>query len=334
MEHTTQPPVDQDLEKHLDKLLIDIHPVTGQLQPWQRKKKETETMAHSHHRIGQVDPGFDNRASRLMECGKYLEFRRFTNGDRTLSRANFCKYRLCPMCSWRRSLKIFGQASQVMDVAKEQGLRFVFVTLTVKNCKGSMLSRTLDQLYKSVTRLHRMKEIKGAVQGWMRAYEITHNTDRLDKSFDTYHPHVHEIWAVRPSYFKKGYVTQAKLTESWQKATRLDYAPITHIAAVNEAKKGHIREVAKYSVKPGDILVDDHDLTDRAVYALDHALYRRRLVAWGGVLKKIKAELGLEDAENGDLVNVDGQEINKELDYILERYYWHAGFRIHMKSSK
>lgn len=318
----------------LDQLLVDIHPGTGKLQPWQRKKIETETMAASHHRISQVDAAFENRASRLLECGKYLEFRRFANGDMNLSRANFCKYRLCPMCSWRRSLKIFGQASQVMDVAKEQGLRFVFVTLTVKNCSGSMLSRTLDQLYKSVTRLHRMKEIKGAVQGWMRAYEITHNTDRQSKSFDTYHPHIHEIWAVRPSYFKKGYVSQAKLTENWQTALQVDYAPRTDIRAVKTKDKGHVREVAKYAVKPGDILVDDHDLTDRAVYTLDQALYRRRLVAWGGVLKTIKADLGLEDAETGDLVNVDGQEMNAELDYVLERYYWHAGFRMHVKSTK
>jgi plasmid rolling circle replication initiator protein Rep len=314
-----------------DQALIDIHPGTGELVPWQRKKIETEKLAESHHRISQTDPDFENRASRLLECGNWLEFRKYQNGEMALNRANFCKYRLCPMCSWRRSLKIFGQASQVMDEAKAQGYRFVFVTLTIKNCDGDFLQSTLDLLYKSVVRLHRMKEIKAACKGYMRVLEVTHNTDMRSEAFNTYHPHFHEIWAVKPSYFKKHYVSQASLSDLWQKATKLDYPLIVDIRAVNEAKKGHIREVAKYAVKPGDILMDDPDLTDSAVWILDHALYRRRLVSWCGVLKKIKAALGLEDAENGDLVNVDGQALNDEMEYVLVKYKWHAGYRMHME---
>lgn len=49
------------------------------------------------------------------------------------------------MCAWRRSLKIFGQVSKVMDhVEKNYNYRYIFLTLTVKNCYGEDLKDTLD----------------------------------------------------------------------------------------------------------------------------------------------------------------------------------------------
>lgn len=317
--------------------LVDIHPKTKKLIQWNQKKLQTNQMGLSHIRIGKKDQFFKDKSWSLNECGRYLEFKSFIkSGEKKLNRANFCKYRLCPMCSWRRSLKIFGQASQVMDEAKKQGYRFLFITLTVKNVIGEQLQHDLDNLYKSLVRLNKLKEIRRVVKGSMRVIEITHNIDRLSKSFDTYHHHVHIIWAVDSSYFKsRNYISQAKLTELWKKVGRLDYKPLVHIEAVNEAKKGHIREVSKYSVKPSDILTEDNDLTDSTVKILDQALYNRRLLSWTGILKKIRSDFNFDDPENGDLVNVDGQEtINAELDYILVKYYWHAGYKQYLKSDK
>jgi len=314
--------------------LIDIHPKTGDLVPWQRKKKETILLSASCRRIEKIDPSFKHRAAKLDECGNWLEFHRGkTSGTLTLARANFCKYRLCPMCAWRRSLKIFGQTSQIMDVAEKEKYRFLFVTLTMKNCHKVHLSRDITRLYNGTRELLRKKRYKGAVKGWMRALEVTHNTDITSKSFDSYHPHLHLIWAVKPDYFKKGqWISQAQLTDDWQKSCKLDYKPITDIRAVDNRKKGAIREVSKYAVKPSDILVQDHDLTDSAVWTLDQALENRRMVSYGGILKKIKADLNLEDAENGDLVQTDGeQSLNEELDYIIEKYRWNIGLNIHQR---
>lgn len=316
--------------------LIDIHPKTKKSIPWNRKKKETELMAASHLRISRLYPDFINRSSKLLECGKFLEFKEFIkSGEKKLNRANFCRYRLCPMCSWRRSLKIFGQASQIMSEAEKQGYRFLFVTLTEKNCNSDMIGHRLNSLYDSLRRLQHQKWFKKTVKGWMRIIEITHNLDRTSKDFDTFHPHVHMIWVVKPSYFKKKeqYISQVKLTDIWQKVAKLDYKPIVHIETANTVKKGHIREVAKYSVKPADILTDDYDLTDIAVFSLDQALKNRRLLSWGGILKKIRASFKFDDPETGDLVNVDGEEdLNPEIDYIIQKYYWHVGYRQYLKS--
>jgi plasmid rolling circle replication initiator protein Rep len=316
-------------------ILIDVHPKTGAIVPWQRKKQETILLAESCRRIEKIDPGFKGRAAKLEECGNWLEFHRtIKDGILTLSRANFCKYRLCFMCAWRRSLKIFGQTSQIMDEAEKLIYRFLFVTLTIKNCHKVNLSRDITRLYSGATNLLRQKKYKNSIKGWMRILEVTHNTNIKDQAFDTYHPHLHFIFAVKPSYFKggKNYITQSQLTNDWQKSCNLDYKPITDIRAVNNKKKGAIREVAKYAVKPSDILVPDHDLTDSAVWTLDQALENRRMVSYGGIFKTIKADLMLDDAEFGDLVHTDSNPVlNDELDYIVEKYRWNVGLSFHQR---
>ena len=46
------------------------------------------------------------------------------------------------------------------------------------------------------------KKFKESLQGYIKATEITYNSEE-----DTYHPHIHCIFQVRPSYFKgTGYI--------------------------------------------------------------------------------------------------------------------------------
>ena len=63
--------------------------------------------------------------------------------------ANFCRNRLCPMCNWRRSLKMYSQVSQITDkILTTRKSRFIFVTLTVKNPDAEHLTETLDLMNK------------------------------------------------------------------------------------------------------------------------------------------------------------------------------------------
>ena len=317
-------------------LLLDINPKTGKINQWSLKKHQSDLLAASHQRIFAIDPDFENRASRLLECGRWLEFRNYVEtGQKTLNRASFCKYRLCPMCSWRRSLKTFGQTSQIMDEAEKQGYAFVFVTLTIKNCFKSELSRTLDHLYLSLRRFDRLSAVKNAVCGQMEIIEITHNVDKKSDSYDTFHPHIHAIWTVKPSYFvNKNFISKSKLIEIWRESLQVPYDPSVFIERANTSNKGHIREVSKYMVKPGEILQADPDLTDSVVWSLDRALFKRRMVFYKGILKKIRASFNFDDPETGDLVHVDGEEIlNSDLNYVLEKYCWNIGYNQYTRLS-
>lgn len=283
---------------------------------------------------------FEKKSYRIKECGTFLEYKVFKNQDKKLHNANFCKVRLCPMCAWRRSLKIFGQVSQVMNIAKgETSNKFIFVTLTQRNVSGEDLKEEIDNLYKSFNRLMLRKKIKRMSLGWFRALEVTYNS-----ASNTFHPHFHLVIMVK-SYYEKNknlYIDQAELTEMWKQSLKIDYTPIVHMEAV-KIKKGKtietaVAEIAKYTVKESDLIIKDQDgcfdldQTDENIRILDDALAYRRLTAFGGQLKEIHNLLKLDDAENGDLVNTDQADIeNNELEYIIEQYFWHVGFSNYVK---
>ena len=312
---------------------------TGKERPWREKKLKTIELANSYYRLG------NKKYYRIIDCGSYLEYRRYLEtNEKRLNRSNFCKVRLCPMCSWRRSLKIFGQTSKVMNKAlEEKEYRFLFLTLTCKNVDGEDLLNQIDKLFSAFRKMTRRKIFNQAVKGWFRALEVTHNLDETSDNYDTYHPHFHMVLMVNESYFKdtRIYLTHKDWVELWKSCMSVDYEPLVNIKAFKTGTKleteKSVAEVAKYTVKDEDLIIMDEsgqvdeELTDDAVFILDKALANRRLVAFGGKLRNIQQELKLDDLENGDLVNTDNEELREDLDYIIESYNWNVGYNQYVK---
>lgn len=282
----------------------------GKDNNWKERKESTLDLAASYKRIG------SNKYYRVLDCSTFLEFRLTTVNDLKLTKANFCKVRLCPMCSWRRSLKIFGQVSRVMDYVEENyNYKYIFLTLTVKNCYSEDLKSTLDLMTKAFNGMTRRKAFKQAVKGYFRSLEITYN-----KENDTYHPHFHMILAVNKSYFKNTdtYLTQKDWTNLWKSSLKVDYTPIVDVRRIREDdNKGFgkaVAETAKYTVKAEDFLIRNEkgniqeNLTDEVVETLDNALHRKRLTSFGFIFKEIHKMLNLDDAEDGDLIHTDDEE--------------------------
>lgn len=294
------------------------------------KRKSAELLAQSYVRLG-----YDAKAERVGECGTELEFRKSEDSSDNwrLSSANFCRDRLCPMCSWRRSYKIFAQVSQVMDVIADK-YAFIFLTLTVPNCEPDRLIETLDNIQKGWSRLIRRKRFKSAVRGSFKALEITRNSD-----VGTYHPHLHNILAVDKNYFSgSDYIKRDEWLQMWQKAmqdptiTQVDVRkcrPKEEIKDGTDAVKAlgaAVAEVAKYSVKSSDYLIPgEYDLTDEIVFTLGAALHSRRLTAFGGVFDEVHKKLMLDDCENGDLINVDGSTMRSDVAVMIRKYGWSCG---------
>ncbi|MGU9183728.1 protein rep, partial [Clostridium perfringens] len=285
-------------------------------------------LAESYKRLGL------KKAYRVEECGTLLSFKIIDEDLKKLFKANFCKDRLCPMCTWRRSMKIFGQVSKVMDRALEdKEYRFLFLTLTVRNCTGEELSNEIDRMFNSLKLLFQRKEVKKIVIGFFRGLEVTYNEE-----YDTYHPHFHIILMVNKSYFKKSdkYLTQKDWTNLWKDCLKVDYTPIVNVKAFKTASKEQTRksicEVAKYTVKDNDYLFEDIEMTDNTVAILNNALKSRRLIAFGKKFRKIHKELNLDDAEKGDLINTDVDDtIRPEIEEIIENYKWNFGVKQYFK---
>lgn len=309
-------------------ILKDINK-KGKDNKWRDRHLEKNNLADSYKRLG------DKKYYRVLDCSTFLEFGVTKSSSLKLLQANFCKVRLCPMCAWRRSLKIFGQVSKVMDHVEENyNYRYIFLTLTVKNCYSEDLKDTLDLMTSAFNKMNQRKAFKKAIKGYFRSLEITYN-----KENDTYHPHFHLILAVNKSYFtdKDYYLSQENWTRLWKESLQVDYTPVVDVRRVKSKDKNFskvIAETAKYTVKSEDFLIKkengkiDEALTDEVVATLDKALHRKRLVSFGFLFKEIHRQLKLDDAENGDLKKTDNEdELRDDLTDIILRYQWNIGIK-------
>lgn len=298
---------------------------TGRERPWREKKMANELLATAYE---SVNP---DKSGRLRQCGDFLTFTILTDGNKKLKTMNSCRVRLCPLCTWRRSLKVQAHTIEILNAMGDK-YAYLFLTLTVKNCSGAELSDTLDLMFDAWKRLMERKQFKQAVKGWYRGLEVTHNTDWTSQSYDTYHPHFHVVLAVNKRYFTSDYIKHEDWVNLWKKSLRADYVPVVDVRRVKGHTAKAVAEAAKYSVKDADYIIpDDWDLTIGTVRILDKALENRRLVAYGGLMKELHKKLNLDDEESGDLVNVDQDNSAAEPTEREEVYWWFTGYRQYIR---
>ncbi len=302
----------------------------GRERPWAVYKVANDYLAVAYDSVDK------RKAARLRECCNALVFDADGTGAKRLVSASSCRVRLCPLCTWRRSLKAYYNTMRVVDFINQHSptTSYIFVTLTIRNCIGAALSETLDTLYAGLQRLCQRKDIRAVWRGSVRNLEVTHNVNRDSKDYDTYHPHIHMLVAVNKSYYHdRRYISRAKLAALWRDCLRVDYMPQVDIRACKGTDARAVAECSKYATKYSDYLImDDWDLTIDTVRTLDQALANRRLIGYTGIMRDAKARLALDDVEDGDLVNVgDGVEIVDDVGKHREVYWWYSGYRQYYK---
>lgn len=283
---------------------------------WRGKKMRNEQLALIYDVVNA------RKAERLRECASCLTFSVSAAGDRRLIGMNSCRVRLCPICTWRRSLRNYYNNKRIAEYLEENSSgRWLLLTLTVKNVTGEDLSTTIDELMYAWNKLTKNVNVKRVVLGYYRGLEVTHNI-----ADDTYHPHFHCLLHVRKDYMcGANYISQKKWTDYWQQALQCDYIPIVDIRNVKDfgtGISGSIAEISKYACKDTDYIY-----SEAAVRVLDHALDGRRLIAYGGDIRRTYTLLRLTDADSGDLVNVSDEAIPDSEEIRREVYFWHTGYR-------
>ena len=288
------------------------------------------------------------KALRMFECAKILLFKNFEQiGYRKLFKAFMCKILLCPFCMTRKSILIGNNLHKVLQFgADEKKLEYIHLTLALKNCKINELQDTIELMLKSFKKfvnrdifLQKGKGAKGTVKGWFRNLEVTFNHEEK-----TFHPHFHILLAVEKSYFFKqtnpdGYLTQERALQMWKECLGVDYLPTVDLRKVyylddkgnkiinftdGEGLKKAVEEASKYITKALDLLsIEDEKLQKKVIRSMLQALSYRRLFAYGGVLKNIRAELKLQDEEKSNLINLGDDEIDTTgMEYFVEVYKW------------
>ena len=308
------------VERGTGEELVDVSD-RGKVRPWAKKKVGNVKVAELYKLA--MDRGEElltpSRYQSLLQCGNSLLFGE-QNGKKKLIKANFCRIRLCPMCNWRKSLKMFSQVSRISEELLKEKLatRFLFLTLTVKNVTGERLSETIDAMNKAFRYLFAEGQnfapaavVKKNLLGYLRAMEVTYNSKSRE-----YHPHLHILLAVKPAYFSRDYVAQSQWREMWRKAMKLDYEPMVNVKAIKQVSAKVIAEVAKYPTKTEDITkIEDEEQAIEVLTTLHNALKSRRLVTFGGCFREIQRQLKLDDVESGDLVHVE-TEMKVSLNFV------------------
>jgi len=273
-------------------------------------------------------------SERIRYCCPNLLFNGETDGETgetkyKLSSAKFCRVSRCPTCQWRRSLmwrskafKIFPKVFEAYPKAK-----YLFLTLTVKNCPVQDLRSTLGMMNKSWMRFSQLKQFPAI--GWMRSTEVTRAYDCVSQSWcasngcekpcrrcipqSFVHPHFHCLLMVNPGYFTgASYLSHEKWVDMWRRSARLEYDPQVNVKAVksltdaNQGMLDAVLETFKYSVKTADILRDDSFNTSMSnsdfLVELTQQLHKMKLVNTGGVLKQYLQEL---ESEPDDLIHAE-----------------------------
>lgn len=253
---------------------------------------------------------FDRYAGRIDGCAGRLEFAWVVDeaGQPKLKlvTAFFCKVRHCPMCAFRRGYIWRGKVSKILPkiVQEYPTHRFVFLTLSVKNCPVTELKQTLQQMNKAWSKLTKRSQFPAV--GFVRTTELTRKEEGL------VHPHFHCFLMVEPGYFAgKNYLSQAKWTQLWQESLKINYTPIVDVRAVKPRKGtqakdmfGAVLETFKYTIKPSDIIGSNNEpeLNEEWLVELTAQMHGVRIIATGGLLKEYLKELE-EDPQ--DLIHVN-----------------------------
>lgn len=283
-------------------------------KPWDRHRGEADDVVEVY--AGSPIERHHWYAERVTNCAQVLEFAYARDPPKKNSPARlklkntwFCRVRHCPVCQWRRSLRWQAKVYQALPYLMKDypRVRFLFMTLTVKNCPIAKLRETLDVLRRGWVRMTQLKTWPAV--GWVRAVEITRGRDR------SAHPHYHCLLVVHPGYFQSGYLSQAEWVELWRQCLRIHYRPILDIRVVVPDHKperrtapgptdiwGAVVEILKYSVKPSD-MVKDH----KWFLTLVDQVWKTKAVAVGGILKKY-----IKEREREDLITEPGESAQLE----------------------
>ena len=279
-------------------------------KPWQVHRSESEHI-EKHYEGSE----FQNYADRMHFCSEFLDFVFASKGDSgelrlKLQSARFCRVRTCMICAWRKSLRWKAKTYKLLPVfiGDYPTYRFLFLTLTVKNCPINELRATLKWMNESFTRLSRLKAFPG--KGWIKSVEVTKGR-RGDA-----HPHFHVLLGVKSSYFGRGYLSQKKWCVLWQRSLRVDYQPVLDVQALksNDSLVGLVSEVIKYQTKPTNLI--GHGTPEDKEWFLEYTrqIHSTRQISVGGLFRPYFREL---EAEPQDLIGRDDEDKTDDLDHIF-----------------
>ena len=143
---------------HTNTTVPDASPALRDLsprdKPWDKHRSNADKVAALY-----AGSEFQNYSDRVTFCSEFLQFGLTPDVDEgsllKLRSARFCRVRLCCVCQWRRSLMWKAKAYKVLPqiVRDYPSHRWLFLTLTLKNCLITDLRQQLQAMNRAFQRL-------------------------------------------------------------------------------------------------------------------------------------------------------------------------------------
>lgn len=224
---------------------------------------------------------FSDYSLQIHNCGHWLKFVQGEGEKIKLIDAQFCKIAFCPMCQWRRALKWRAKFLTLLPSLQKQfpKHRWLFLTLTIRNCELSDLRDTVKYLNQSFKRLWELKALS-PFEGCIKSLEITRAWDCYDKFTGEYlgrhgskwvyqynlkfpntplhlepttevHPHFHVVALVSSSYFNGNYyLSQDEWVKLWRQSLRVDYNPVLDVRAIRPKRSELLPSPENFEADP------------------------------------------------------------------------------------
>ena len=286
-----------------------VKPIT-EIQRWAEKKRKSKEIAHKLRLLGK---DYTNRSFRMEECGNVLlQTVCPVCGDAGTATAKLCRDRLCPVCQWRLSKARFAQMIQCIELMRpvlleEKGF-CQMITLTIRNPKMYKLKETIKKIHAAWNKLNQRVPYRNAI-AWARNLEIT-----ISEKDRSPHPHLHILIFWKGSQRAVADEAASKLGEVWGSLLGVKYTPEVHttdaytkpsetsdidisIKSVDfkpndtESAIAAAVEASKYIVKEDQI----SGLSLKELRIFDQNTAGIRFSSYGGLLRKIRSKLGLQD---------------------------------------
>lgn len=269
---------------------------------------------------------------RIENCSQYLTFAKEKKEESfKLQKAYYCNNRLCYTCNALKARKTYQRVLRLVDDMiwdNPNGIKFMHVSLTVKNVDGEEIRNTFEKMGKAwsqmvdqAKRKHKkyayegLKKLSENYLGYFRSYEVTYNSNRK-----SYHPHIHAIFALKND---DNEITATEMKEVWKHYMGLDYSPEVETFQVHGTGSFDICQsvanIARYMAKGIDI--DLRNLIKKDAKNLIETIGREmknlRTITYQGIFAKYNTALNKDkDYDDSDLtaIGLMKEEMKKELE--------------------
>lgn len=305
-------------------ICLDEAPATGEnfKEKLTELKKENNRIANfylvlSQKALNQNDTKlakkYKAKAEKLQGCSSIFQVATNTDTGEQFINTFFCKQRFCPVCIAKSSLQVFKLVCDIVNHPQAQGYSYLFMTLTVKNCKAEDLSDTITLLMTAYNKLVHSKRSQFSKRflGTFKVLESTYNYKNK-----TYHPHLHILIMIDKSYYKDmKYLDQKELVKLWRQALNANYDPSVDIRKTYNASGKTVAEVSKYTVKSSEIN------NAEVLETYDNSFYHRRLRSFTGKFRELK-NIVLDDWEKTSKRRPTFGEIQASNKFVKNLYRW------------